>query len=165
MHIALVITGAPLARRAADIIATLHTAGHDVTACLTDAARGWTENISDAQVLTGRIRPDGVVCCPGTFNTVNKWAAGINDTPTMGVLHDALGAHTLTLLCPYVNTDLANHPAWTRSLALLQNTGVDLLDPADGTLTSYPAPLASGTGDDIADRFQAGWITTWLEHA
>ena len=41
----------------------------------------WIDDAPQADLLAGRIRPDAVICCPATFNTLNKWAAGINDSP------------------------------------------------------------------------------------
>ena len=35
--------------------------------------------------------PDAIVVAPATFNTVNKWAAGISDTLALGLLNEALG--------------------------------------------------------------------------
>ena len=35
--------------------------------------------------------PDAMVVAPATFNTINKWAAGISDTLALGLLNEALG--------------------------------------------------------------------------
>ena len=169
MDIALVVSAAPLARRAyqfADVLAAFGSV-HVVT---TPAAATWvtppdspsSDTAGITSSPTGRLRPDLVLLVPATFNTVNKWACGINDHPAMGLLHDALGAGTPTLACPFVNADLATHPAWTRSLHTLLSCRIELLDPHDGTLTRQPTPLASGTGNQIADAFDPNWLTAWI---
>ncbi|MDN5805376.1 MAG: hypothetical protein L0H26_12450 [Microlunatus sp.] len=157
MHVALIVTGAPLAKRAGDLISALDAAGHHVTVCPSEAARDWT-HIEDSRLPTGRTRPDAVVIAPATFNTLNKWAAGINDTPLLGVLNDALGLGTPILAVPMVADRLAAHPAWPRTLHLLTAADVQLLDPTTGARSPNPATIASGTGDDIAARFQPKWL-------
>ncbi len=37
-------------------------------------------------------RGDAVLVVPATFNTINKWAAGMNDTLALGLLNEALGS-------------------------------------------------------------------------
>lgn len=161
MHVALVITGAPLAARAGDLIGALDDLGHQVTAVPSEAARIWTR-IDDRWLPSGRIRPDVVVVVPATFNTLNQWAAGVNDTIVLGVLNDALGLGTPILVVPMVAQRLAAHPVWPKTLTLLRDAGVDLLDPSIGSCTATPAPIASGTGEQVARQFQPAWIQHWL---
>lgn len=161
MHVALVITGAPLAVRAEDLISALDDFGHQVTAVPSEAARIWSR-IDDRWLPSGRIRPDAVVVVPATFNTLNQWAAGMNDTTVLGLLNDALGLSTPILAVPMVAQRLAAHPVWPRTLALLSDAGVDLLDPTTGSCTATPAPIASGTGEQVARQFQPAWIQHWL---
>lgn len=161
-HVALVVTGAPLARLTRRAYDTLRRANWQVTVCPTAAAAGWIVDPPTDDLVSGRIRPDAVICCPATFNTLNKWAAGINDSPALGVLNDALGLDTPVLGVPMVAERLSRHPAWKATLAFLAAAHVDLLDPADGSLTREPAGIPSGAGDDIADRFDHDLLLRWL---
>lgn len=162
MHVALVVTAAPLADRAAEVAQHLASAGHQVTVCPTAAAKAWLTNMDPAQILAGRIRPDAVVVCPGTFNTLNKWAAGINDSDALGVLNDALGLDTPVLVVPMAADRLAAHPAWTRTGEILTAAGVAWLDPGSGALVDCPVAHPSGAGDPIATNFQPEWLLPWL---
>ncbi|MEU5780390.1 flavoprotein [Micromonospora lupini] len=80
---------------------------------------------------------DVVVAAPVTFNTVTKWALGINDTLALGVLNESLGAGLPILAFPHVKTELAAHPAYAGHVAALRDAGVvvadgKVLDPAHG---------------------------------
>ena len=163
-HVALVVTAAPLARHTRRSYDTLREGGWRVTVCLTAAAADWVADPPAADLLAGRIRPDAVICCPATFNTLNKWAAGINDSPALGVLNDNLGLDTPILAVPMVAERLCRHPAWPATLQFLATTRVDVLNPADGRLTSQPRGIPSGTGDQVADAFDPGWLTDWLDN-
>lgn len=61
---------------------------------------------------------------PATFNTVNKWAAGISDTLALGILCEAYGMNIPTAVLPYVNSAQAAHPAYLQSLERLREMGV-----------------------------------------
>jgi len=161
MHVALAITGAPLAARSEDLISVLDDAGHRITAVSTEASRAWTR-IDDRWLPSGRIRPDVLIVVPATFNTLNKWAAGLNDTVVLGLLNDTLGLGMPILAVPMIADRLAAHPVWPITLARLTGAGVDLLDPTTGCCTTSPKPIASGTGEQIAARFQPAWIQHWL---
>ncbi|MER5869329.1 flavoprotein [Streptomyces sp. NPDC002044] len=67
---------------------------------------------------------DAIVVAPATFNTVNKWAAGFADNLALAVLCEAYGMDIPTVVLPYVNSALAAHPAYRRSLAELREMGV-----------------------------------------
>ena len=163
-HVALVVTAAPLARRTRRTYDVLWQAGWRVTVCLTAAATEWVDDVPTAALLAGRIRPAAAICCPATFNPLNKWAGGLNDSAALGILNDAVGLATPTLVVPMVAERLSRHPAWPSTLAFLNSTGVLVLDPEDGRLTTQPRALDSGTGDGIAESFDAGWLVRWLEH-
>ncbi len=79
-------------------------------------------------------RPDAVVAVPATFNTVNKWAAGIGDTLALGVLNEALGLGLPVIVVPYTSASLAAHPAFARSLAFLRDCGVTVESTVNGPL-------------------------------
>jgi phosphopantothenoylcysteine decarboxylase len=161
-HVALVVTAAPLARRTRDIYDLLRRASWAVTVCPTADADEWIVNPPRHDYLSGRIRPEAVICCPATFNTLNKWAAGINDSPALGVLNDAIGLGTPILAVPMVGERLARHPIWPATLNFLTTAGICLLDPVTGQLTRTPSSIVSGTGDDLADALNAHLLLDWL---
>lgn len=67
---------------------------------------------------------DAIAVALTTFNTINKWAAGIADTLALGILCEAYGMGIPTVVLPYVNAALAAHPAYRRSLEQLREMGV-----------------------------------------
>jgi phosphopantothenoylcysteine synthetase/decarboxylase len=165
--VTLVVGGAPLASRTADLRAALTAAGWSVTVVRSAAAAAWT-NPDNADTDGGeggvgvgggqeRRRPDVGVACPLTFNTANKIAAGVMDTPATGTLCDALGAGVPIVAVPMANTRLWGHPVWATTLTTLRRWGVVLLDPTNGQLGD-PRPVASGTGDAVAAAFDPRWI-------
>ena len=73
-------------------------------------------------------RADAIAVVPATFNTINKWAAGISDTFVLGILNEAIGMGLPMVVVPYVKAPLATHPAFARSLAMLHDNGVTLTE-------------------------------------
>ncbi|MCG7523369.1 flavoprotein [Streptomyces sp. OfavH-34-F] len=67
---------------------------------------------------------DAIAVAPATFNTINKWAAGIAETLALGILCEAYGMGVPTVVLPYVNAAMAAHPAYGRSLDQLREMGV-----------------------------------------
>ena len=91
--------------------------------------------------------PDAIVVAPATFNTVNKWAAGISDTLALGILNEALGLSLPVIAVPFPNIALARHPAFRRSMADLEALGVRLLfDPETHPL---PTPNLGPASRDL----------------
>ncbi|WNZ06937.1 flavoprotein [Streptomyces sp. 11x1] len=76
--------------------------------------------------------PDAVVVAPATFNTVNKWAAGLADTLAVGTLCEACGLGVPIAVLPCVADALAAHPAYRASLERLRGMGVKFGDPYTG---------------------------------
>ncbi|MFI5886550.1 flavoprotein [Streptomyces sp. NPDC051554] len=104
--------------------------------------------IRSAWRTPGEARPlppaDAIAVVPATFNTVNKWAAGISDTLALGILCEAYGMDIPTAVLPYLNMAQAAHPAYQKSLERLR--GMDVL------IGSYkPHRPKAGGG---ADRFR-----------
>jgi phosphopantothenoylcysteine synthetase/decarboxylase len=64
---------------------------------------------------------------PATFNTINKWAAGISDTLALGLLNEAMGLDRPIVTVPWPNAALARHPAFARSIATLRACGVSVI--------------------------------------
>ena len=91
---------------------------------------------------------DAMVVAPATFNTINKWAAGISDTLALGLLNEGLGLDLPIVAVPFPNIALARHPAFQRSVKELRALGVQLLfDPR-----VYPLPTPN-MGPPSADLF------------
>ncbi|MFD5554257.1 flavoprotein [Streptomyces sp. NPDC127068] len=84
--------------------------------------------IRSAWRLPGEPRPlppaDAIAVAPATFNTVNKWAAGISDTLALGILCEAHGLGVPIAALPYLNSAQAAHPAYGRSVRQLREMGV-----------------------------------------
>jgi Flavoprotein len=80
--------------------------------------------------------PDAVVVAPATFNTINKWAAGISDTLALGLLNEAIGMHLPVIAVPFPNVALVRHPVFARNLDLLKECGVRLVFDPD----AHPLP-------------------------
>ena len=73
---------------------------------------------------SGRSLPkaDAIIVAPATYNTINKWANGISDNFALGILAEAVGLRIPVVVLPFVNSALASHPAFQRSLALLRDS-------------------------------------------
>ena len=88
--------------------------------------------IRSASRFPGDPRPlppaDAIAVAPATFNTINKWAAGIADTLAVGVLCEAYGLGIPTALLSYLNAAQAAHPAYRQSLERLREMGVLVAD-------------------------------------
>jgi phosphopantothenoylcysteine synthetase/decarboxylase len=74
---------------------------------------------------------DAILVAPATFNTLNKWAAGISDTLALGLINEAIGKRIPIVAVPYVNQALSAHPALPASIATLQGAGVTVLHGAE----------------------------------
>lgn len=163
----LVTCGAPLAARAVDGIEAARDRGWDPVLIPTEAAMPWLEelDLSDVEVITGNRRPgdpkrvpppDAVVVAPTTFNTLTAWSNGTANTFPLTTLCAALGARVPTVAVPFAKHDLAGHPAWLASLAVLRYADVTIVDPATGAAGSVE-PIASGSGERIATDFRWPW--------
>ncbi|QKW27196.1 flavoprotein [Streptomyces seoulensis] len=104
--------------------------------------------IRSAWRTPGEARPlppaDAIAVAPATFNTINKWAAGISDTLALGILCEAYGMGIPVAVLPYLNAAQAAHPAYRRSLA-----GLREMDVLIGTYEPH-RPKAGGG----AERFR-----------
>lgn len=85
-----------------------------------------------------------------TFNTVNKWAAGISDTLALGILCESYGMGIPTAVLPYVNSAQAAHPAYRQSLERLREMDVLIgsYEPhrPKAAWRGRPLPLGRGAG-------------------
>lgn len=70
---------------------------------------------------------DAIVVGGASFNTINKWAAGISDTLTLGLLNEGIGLGLPLVALPFLNAAQAAHPAFGRSVKELREAGVTIL--------------------------------------
>lgn len=93
--------------------------------------------------------PDAIAVAPATFNTINKWAAGISDTLALGLLTEAIGKLLPVIALPFTNRLHAAHPVFEENIGRLRSWGVTVLygpdvyplhDPGTGSeyLNVYP---------------------------
>lgn len=94
---------------------------------------------------------NAMIAAPASFNTVNKWAAGISDTLAVGLLTEAVGLGLPLVALPFLNRAQAAHPALSRSVKELRDMGVKVLlgeggftprDPGHGDVAGFPWKLA-----------------------
>ncbi|SCE69808.1 flavoprotein [Micromonospora mirobrigensis] len=135
--LALVACAAPPVLRIGELIQLLQEDGWTVCLTATPTAATWIDREALAQQtgypvrvewrMPGEPEPhppaDVVAVVPATFNVINKWALGINDTLALGVLNEALGANVPVYAFPHVKAQLATHPSYIRHLDLLQGAG------------------------------------------
>jgi hypothetical protein len=173
-HLALIVTGAPLTARAADLAAAAVGGGWSVAVIATRAAGPWLDHDGITAIcgfgpqteyrLPGEPkrgpRAHAVVVCPATFNTVNKSALGLADNYALGVLCEAIGAGVPVAMFPMINDRLWGHLALASSLEALHHAGVRLFDPATGRPGAQPGK--SGSGDEVVARFDPSWVLTAL---
>lgn len=85
-------------------------------------------------------KADGVIVAPATYNTINKWAAGIADTYVLTQFAELTG---LGVVLPFVNTALAANRVFLRSVEELRQAGVTVLF-GDGGFVPHP-PRTGGS--------------------
>ncbi|MFD2764279.1 flavoprotein [Micromonospora eburnea] len=136
--LALVVCAAPPVLRIGELIELLQEDGWTVCLTATPTAATWIDREALARQTGYPVRVDwrkpgepephppacAVAVVPATFNVINKWAQGINDTPALGILNEALGAELPIYAFPNVKRQLAMHPSYDRHLQLLQDAGV-----------------------------------------
>ncbi|MBJ7597066.1 MAG: flavoprotein [Candidatus Nephthysia bennettiae] len=159
----IVVCAAPPARHVHVLVAMAKQDRWDVCVIATPSARKFID-AAQLQEQTGHpIRseykdpgqpdilppPDAIIIAPATFNTINKWAAGISDTLALGLITEAIGKGLPLVALPFLNIAQARHPAFDRSVHELRQAGVSVLlgpeiyplhEPGTGSehLGSYP---------------------------
>ncbi len=137
----LVVCAAPPVQRIDELIELLHQAGSRTCVIPTPRAASWIDNQALTQQtgypvrhdhrLPGDLdslpRADAIAVVPATFNTINKWTAGISDTFALGILNEAIGLELPIIVVPYAKPSLAAHPAFSVSLEKLNGWGVNVL--------------------------------------
>jgi hypothetical protein len=135
-----VVSGAAPARELATLICAL---GDDWDTCVIATPEGARFlDIAKVTQLTGHpvrtsfkdpdapdVLPaaDAFAVVPATFNTINKWAAGISDTLALALLNEATGPGRPIVAVPWPNVALARHPAFGRSVSMLRDCGIMLI--------------------------------------
>jgi phosphopantothenoylcysteine synthetase/decarboxylase len=89
---------------------------------------------------------DAMLVAPATFNTINKWAAGVSDTLALGLINEAIGLGIPVVAMPFVNSALAAHPAFAGSVERLRLAGVEVIfGPGE--------PHPAGAGGPYSEAF------------
>ncbi|WAZ25852.1 flavoprotein [Streptomyces cinnabarinus] len=142
-----VVCAAGIASGVGKLVTAAQERGFEVGVVATPAALNGFFDTAAVEALTGRpIRsawrtpadprpfppPDAVVVAPATFNTVNKWAAGLGDTLAVATLCEAYGLGVPVAALPCVADALAAHPAYQESLERLRGMGVRFGEPYTG---------------------------------
>jgi phosphopantothenoylcysteine synthetase/decarboxylase len=136
----LVASGAAPARELPDVIAGL-TADWDACVITTPEGARFFDLQQIAELTGHPVRtsfkdPDApdvlppaaaFAAAPATFNTINKWAAGISDTLALALLNEAIGLGLPIVTLPWPNEPLARHPAFGRSIATLRECGITVI--------------------------------------
>ncbi|WP_350278516.1 flavoprotein [Kribbella sp. HUAS MG21] len=163
----LFICGAGPARRIHELIDLAHDEGWDVYCAATESA---VQHFLDTDAVAERCghpvrttyrRPgetptpsaDAVIVAPATYNTINKWAAGVADTYVLTQLAELTGLGVRIVVLPFVNQSLAANRIFLRSVEELRSDGVRVLfgpgefEPhpprtGDDAMTSFPWKLA-----------------------
>jgi hypothetical protein len=91
---------------------------------------------------------DAVVVAPATYNSINKWAAGVADTYVLTQLAELTGLGVPVVVLPFVNTALAANRVFSRSVAELRQSGVFVLF-GEGGFTPHPPR----TGGNVMDEY------------
>ncbi|MYX30504.1 flavoprotein [Streptomyces sp. SID8381] len=151
-----VVCAAGVAEGVGALLTAARERGWETGVIATPAALNGFFDVAAAEALTGRpVRsawrtpadprpfppPDAVAVAPATFNTINKWSAGIADTLAAATLCEAHGLGVPTAVLPCVADALAVHPAYRDSLIRLRAMGVRFGDPHTGDPhTGEPPP-------------------------
>jgi phosphopantothenoylcysteine synthetase/decarboxylase len=97
---------------------------------------------------------DAVLAAPLTFNTINKWAAGISDTLALGLLNELLVGGPPIVAAPCAKRALSAHPSYGQSLNMLTSADVTVVDQ-DSVVERGPDGLA---------RFRWSRVLRTLDH-
>lgn len=146
----LIGTAAPPVRQLDEACRLATERGWDPCVILTPTAADWidVDRLAELTSKPVRVHPrrpdeqdplpmaDAILAAPLTFNTINKWAAGISDTLALGLLNELLVDGPPIVAVPWAKAALRVHPAYATSVRLLSGAGVALLDQDDVTSRS-----------------------------
>jgi phosphopantothenoylcysteine synthetase/decarboxylase len=155
----IVVCAAPPAAEVQDLVKLAQAAGWEVAVTATPDALAFIDAPQLAAITGFPVRyrwrePDeaesvpeanAIVVAPATFNTINKWVAGITDTVAVGTLCEYLGLDTPIVAAPNVNPPLGRHPTFRASLRRLREWGVrvvfDESAPREARMASWDVIL------------------------
>lgn len=139
----IIVCASRVAGRADGLIVAAQNAGWDVCVIATPKAMNFIDKAALEKITKRPVRHDykrpeepdlfppanAIIVFPATFNTINKWAAGISDTLALGLLNEYTGRKKpiLAIPCVTTNSGLDSHPAFARSISLLREYGVGVL--------------------------------------
>ena len=163
----LLICGAGPAAHVHELVDIAHDDGWDVYCVATESAVQHFLDVDSVAERSGHSSrttyrrsgdtptpsPDAVIVAPATYNTINKWAAGIADNYVLTQLAELTGSGVRIVALPFVNQALAANRAFIRSVDELGAAGVRVLfgpgefephPPRTGAaaLSSFPWSLA-----------------------
>jgi phosphopantothenoylcysteine decarboxylase len=150
----LVCCAAPPVQYINELIELLHQAAWHICVIPTPRAASWIDTHALAQQTGYPVRhdhklpgdpdslprADAIAVVPATFNTINKWAAGISDTFALGILNEAIGLKLPIVIVPYAKPSLAAHPAFDASVKKLMSWGVHMLPNTVIRAAGKPTP-------------------------
>jgi phosphopantothenoylcysteine synthetase/decarboxylase len=136
-----VVCAAPPAAEVQNLVKLAQAAGWEVAVTATPEALAFIDAPQLAAITGFPVRhrwrePDepesvpeaqALVVAPATFNTINRWAAGITNTVAVGTLCEYLGLAAPIIAVPNVNPPLARHPTFRANLRHLREWGVRVL--------------------------------------
>ena len=136
-----IVCGGPRARHVGELVGRARAAGWTVCVIATPQAMKFIDvralaeqtgfTVAHEYKLPNEIDTlppaDAMIVCPATFNTINKWAAGIADTLALGLLTEGIGKGLPIVAAPALNNAQEKHPAFGRSIAVLREAGVTVL--------------------------------------
>jgi phosphopantothenoylcysteine synthetase/decarboxylase len=137
----LVVCAAPPAQAVGELVELLQEQDRTVCVIATPRAAGWIDGAALAEQTGYPVRhdykqpgtpetlplADAILVVPATFNTINKWVAGVSDTFALGLMNEAIGLKLPITVVPYVKSSLAAHPTFERNLRTLGEWGVIVL--------------------------------------
>ncbi len=157
-----VVCGAGPASRIGTFVTLAQAEGWEVYCIATPAAVEHFLDVPALQELSGHQvrsnyrapgdesfpRANAIAVVPATYNTINKWAAGISDTYALNMLAELTGLNVPTVVLPFVNTALAANRVFTRSIDELRASGINVLLGPDGFRPHPPR-----TGSSVLDHY------------
>lgn len=171
----LIVCGAGPAERVADMIDLARQDSWDTYCIVTESAVEHFVDLGEIQEATGHrarttyraegdeaVPPaDAVIVAPATYNTINKWAAGVADNYALSQLAELTGAGVRIVAVPFVNQALAANAVFVRSIESLRGSGVRVLfgpgevephPPRTGgsALASFPWSMALRAASETA---------------
>ncbi len=151
----IVVCGAPPAGEVLRAVGMAHAVGLDAAVVPTPMALRFIDDIAAVEAATTfPVRsdykkpsdpdvlplPSAFLVAPLTFNSLNAWAAGLSPTLALGLLNEALGMGVPVTAVPWVNRQLAQHPAAAASMDRLRGAGVEFTSGFAHPSSRIPGP-------------------------